>query len=267
MKKAVIFLTLISLCIALCGCGEPTVAQAEFDELQLMFDESQAESDRLLSENNELQKVNDSLTSEIEGLTNEVEELKKSLENAENTVASLTEQIEELENGPAALIISIRNAAEGEEWEKVVELAEDLHARANGTEEDIEGQKFYATAIKAIEKAEAERAREEARAYDTGITFDQLSRSPNDYKGQKVKLKGVVFQSFEQGSDSIIMVAVGGNYNNILYVTCSTSSLSSRILENDWITVLGIANGLFTYESSGRGTLSVPWVKADSIER
>ena len=252
MKRAVIFLVLIALCISLTGCGAPTVTQAEFDELQHAFDESQAEND-------ELQKANASLISEIE-------DLKNSLENAENAITNLNEQIEELENGPAALIISIRNAAEAEEWEKVVELAEELHVRANGSEEDVEGQQFYMTATKEIEKAEEERARQEALAYDTGITYDQLSRSPNDYKGQKVKLKGVVFQSFEQGSDSIIMMAVGGNYDKILYITCPTSSLSSRILENDKITVFGIANGLFTYESSGRGTLSVPWIKADSIE-
>lgn len=253
MKRAVIFLALIALCISISGCGEPTVSQAEFDELQRIFDESQASND-------ELQKANTMLT-------NEIEELKNGLESAENTIANLTEQIEELENGPAALVVSIRNAAEAEEWEKVVELAEELHVRANGSEEDIEGQKFCKTATKAIEKAEEERAREEARAYDTGITYDQLSRSPNDYKEQKVKFRGVVFQSFEQGSDSIIMMAIGGDYNSILYITCPTSSLSTRVLENDWITVLGIANGLFTYESSGRGTLSVPWVTADSIER
>lgn len=260
MKKITALILTIILCVSLSACGEATVPQASYDELQTQYSELQSQNDTLKKEssslNNQLEKANSSIT-----------ELEKRIEEKESIISELEAKIDDLENGPAALIVSIRNASESEEWENVIHLADDLHTKANGSPEDVEGQKLAAAAQKAIEKAEALQAAEEAKGYETGITYDQLTRNPDDYKGEKVTFKGTVFQSTLEGNNTIIMIFVDGNYNHPLYITIPSASITSRVIENDRITVRGLANGLFTYDSSGRGRVSVPWVKADTIER
>ena len=77
-----------------------------------------------------------------------------------------------------------------------------------------------------------------------------------------------MLQSIEQtGLQTMILMYVDGNYNRLMCITIPTKSLESRVLENDWITVRGIANGIYTYESAGSGVMSVPWVNADQIIR
>ena len=41
----------------------------------------------------------------------------------------------------------------------------------------------------AEEAAAAAAAKEEAKGYETGITYDQLARTPDDYKGKKKNLR------------------------------------------------------------------------------
>ena len=57
-------------------------------------------------------------------------------------------------------------------------------------EKEVEEQK--AAEQKAAEEAAAAKAAEEAKGYETGITYDQLARTPDDFKGKKVKFYGKV---------------------------------------------------------------------------
>lgn len=125
----------------------------------------------------------------------------------------------------------------------------------------------------AAEKAEAERAAaeaaaakaaEEARGYETGITYDQLARTPDDYKGKKVKFKGKVVQVLEGTSDTQIRLAVNGNYDTILYCSVPKNLTSStRILEDDYITIMGVSTGLLSYKSTLGGTITIPGVSVN----
>ncbi len=269
-----VLILVLLVCGLLSACGEPAVPQATYDELKAQFDAAQTQSkdlqttiDDLQKQLDELQQNGDEISKKLEEAEKSVKELSGKLKDAEAENETLTAKIDELENGPATLIVAIRNAVEAKDWELVVKLADELHERANGSAEDVEGQKHLATAKKAIKKAEDEKAAEEAKAYKTGITFDQLSRKPDEYKGKKVTFRGRVFQSFDQSGQTCIMMAVDGNYNRIMYITMPTANMTSRVLENDYITVKGVANGIYTYESAGNGMQSVPWVKADDISR
>ncbi len=66
---------------------------------------------------------------------------------------------------------------------------------------------------------EAKKAEEEKKGYDTGITYDQLARTSDDYKYKKVKFKGKVIQVIEDGDEVQIRFAVSGNYDKV--VLCS----------------------------------------------
>lgn len=259
MKKVAVII-LVSLCVLLSACGKPVVSQETYDQLLENYSQLEASNAKLSEELKDREKT-------IVSLNDNVKTLIDSLQAAETTISELDKELDDIKNGPAALIVSIRNSFECGDWAQVVSLSEELHEKANGSEEDIEAQSLSAKANKEIEKAEKQRIAEEKKGYETGITYSQIVRNPDDYKLQKVTFRGSVFQSFEQGNKTVLMIAVGGNFNSILYVTISTSELESRIIENDWVTVRGLSNGIFTYESSGRGTLSVPWITADIIER
>lgn len=124
----------------------------------------------------------------------------------------------------------------------------------------------------AKKKAEEEEARrlaeeEEKKGYDTGITYNQLARTPDDYKGSKVKFKGKVIQVMEGDGEVQIRLAVGGNYDNIIYGVYDSSLVSSRVLEDDYITVMGLSAGLLTYESTMGGNITIPSMLIQKIDQ
>ena len=125
---------------------------------------------------------------------------------------------------------------------------------------------------KAADVAAAQAASDRAAAaqalkaqYDTGITYNQLARTPDAYIGKKVKLSGKVVQVIEGASEIDLRVAVGDNYDTILLVAYDPSIVTSRILENDEITVKGVSQGITTYKSTMGGDISLPAVTADSF--
>lgn len=137
---------------------------------------------------------------------------------------------------------------------------------------DKEAQKKAAADKKAKEQqaAEAEKKRlaeeEEARGYETGITYNELARTPDDFLFSKVKFSGKVVQVME-GADSIqIRLAVDGNYDTILYGEYENTIVSSRVLEDDYITISGLSSGLTTYKSTMGGSITIPSVLIKVIE-
>ena len=124
----------------------------------------------------------------------------------------------------------------------------------------------------AAEKEEAERkAREEAErkeklGYDTGITYSQLARTPDDYEGEKCKFRGKVVQVMEGDRIYNIRLAVNGDYDNIIYILAETNVLDQRILEDDYITVYGTSTGIYTYESTLGASISIPSMLVDRVE-
>ena len=124
-----------------------------------------------------------------------------------------------------------------------------------------------AAAAAESEAAAAAAAEEEAKGYETGITYEQLARTPDDYTGKKVKFSGKVVQILE-GDDEIDMrLAVNSDYDDILYVVYTPSIVSSRVLEDDTITVYGTSYGLYSYESTLGGKITIPLVYVDRIDQ
>lgn len=153
------------------------------------------------------------------------------------------------------------------EYKKRMEPYEDLQTK-EAEARKIEAEKVAAEKKAAEEKAAAEKkAAEEARGYETGITYDQLARTPDDFTGQKVKFYGKVIQVMEDGSDIQIRLAVDDNYDTILYGQYSSSIVSSRILEDDYITIYGTSVGTVSYTSTLGGTITIPGVYIDKIDQ
>lgn len=104
--------------------------------------------------------------------------------------------------------------------------------------------------------------------YATNITFDDLSRFPDDYKGKKVTFYGKVVQVMEVDDEIHVRLAISGNYNMIIYSYFSQDLLKNgRILEDDYITVYGTARGLHSYTATLGKTITLPLVEGEILEQ
>lgn len=107
---------------------------------------------------------------------------------------------------------------------------------------------------------------EEKLGYDTGITYDQIARNPDEYIDKKVKFRGEVIQVMENDDIVNLRLAVDGNYDNILYLYYRNSLVSSRVLEGDNITIYGISKGLMSYTSIMGGNITIPEIMVRKID-
>ena len=246
MRKLFAEILMAAVCVMLLtGCGGSKL-QGELDALQ-------AEYDALKAENDSLQKEKEKLEADMASLQEEKDALA-----AEN---------DELKNGPAALIVKIRNAWESGKWQETIDLAGELHERYNGCEEDKEGQDLAGKAGAKLEEAASKKAEEEAKGYETGITYDQLARTPDQYEGSKVKFYGEVIQVIE-GDDSVqIRLAVNSDYDHVLFCQYDSDIVKSRVLEDDKITVYGVSAGTISYQSTMGGKITIPAVLVEKIDQ
>lgn len=201
------------------------------------------------------------VSAELNASNAENESLKSDLTNAQS-------QIDEL-----SLKVS--------EYEKIIEpykelTSAEIDAQTNATNlkaakdkkalEDLQTKEAEEAAAKEKKEAAA-KAKEEKTGYDTGITYKQLARTPDDYVEKKVKFSGEVAQVME-GDDYIqIRLAVDSDYDKMLFVEYDKSIVSSRILEDDYITIYGVSYGLYTYDSTMGGPITIPSIVADKIDQ
>lgn len=117
----------------------------------------------------------------------------------------------------------------------------------------------------AADKVAADKVAAEKIAYDTGITYNQLARTPDNFDGKKVKFTGKVVQVTEGDNQTDLRIAVSGSYDTILYVTYNPKISSVRVLEDDNVTIKGVSQGIYTYKSTIGGSITIPLVAVDII--
>lgn len=201
-------------------------------------------NDELESKIAKLEKENQTLVSENSKLETENTELEKNNKTLQDKVDEASPWFEMKEEERKA-----------EEERLAKEKAEKEEAERKAKEE-------------AEAKAKAEQEAKEKQGYETGITYDQLARTPDDYKGEKCKFKGKVIQVMEEDSIVVMRLAVNGNYDNILYVMTTSKTLNGeRILEDDYITVYGTSAGIYTYTTVLGASVSIPSMLVTKIDR
>ena len=125
---------------------------------------------------------------------------------------------------------------------------------------------------KAEEEAAAKIAAEEAKkGYETGITFNNLARNPDDYMDKKVKFSGEVLQVIEYDDGTEIRLATAqteyGIYlDDVIYLYIPSENINSRILDGDIITIYGVSKGLFTYTSTADLSITLPVIEVDKYD-
>lgn len=193
---------------------------------------------------NDVVNKNSELTSNINTLTEE----KAKQEDEFNAYKAKMQPYEEIQ------LTDAKNKADAEK----LRIEQETQAKA-----EKEAAEKKAAEEKATEEAR-QKAAEAAKGYETGITYNQLARTPNDYIGKKVKFKGKVIQVLEGTTETQIRLAVNGDYDSILYCSVPKAKTeNTRILENDRITIMGISMGLLSYKSTMGGTITIPSVSVD----
>lgn len=109
-------------------------------------------------------------------------------------------------------------------------------------------------------------AEQEPTQYKTGVTFDQIARTPDDYEGKKIEFTGKVLQVMEEDDYTEIRLAVDGDYDNVILVDVDSNIMNgSRILEDDLVTVSGVSDGTTTYESTSGANITIPAMTAKIV--
>lgn len=215
---------------------------------------SKSDYQQLQNQYDRLSKTNDENTEELKEIKSELETTKSNFEDTRSEYAEYKKRMEPYEELETA-------EAEARKIE-----AEKVAAEKKAAEEKAAADK-KAAEEKAAAEAAAAKAAEEARGYETGITYDQLARTPDDFKGQKVKFYGKVIQVLEGTSSVQIRLAVDDNYDTVLLGEYLPSIVTSRILDDDHITIYGTSVGTISYESTLGGTITIPGVYIDKIEQ
>jgi len=114
-------------------------------------------------------------------------------------------------------------------------------------------------------------SKEEYIALAQSYTYEEISRNPDNYKGKPSVFTGKVVQVLENGNNITIRVNVtqGGYYwSDTIWVDyIRKDQTESRILDDDIIKIYGDMNGLKSYTSTLRATITIPWIIAHFIER
>lgn len=225
-----------------------------------------------------LKAQNEALSLQIQDLEGQVSDAEYRYQAKLEQVRELKSEVDELKHGKSRRLEEVQAAHKDGDWEKTISLADDLHEAYPGSAEDTEGQKLKSDAqnkIKEAEEAEKKKkeeaarkkAEEEARGYETGITYDQLARTPDDYVGEKVKFSGQVIQVSNSDDDVQIRLAINGDYDQVILAFYPKDLVKSKVLEDDQITVYGVSLGDYTYEAVMGNAVTVPLVMVDKIDQ
>lgn len=199
------------------------------------------------------------------------EELKESEALIKEQGSELVELREKVELAKPWFELAEKEKQEKIQKQKAKEEAEEAEAKKKAEAEEAAAKKKAQEEADEKERKEAEALKkqeeEEKKGYETGITYDQLARSPDDHDGGKIKFSGKVVQVMEGDGETQIRIAVNNNYDTILYGVYDSSLVDSRILEDDMITVMGLSAGLLSYESTMGGKITIPSMLILQVEQ
>ena len=96
--------------------------------------------------------------------------------------------------------------------------------------------------------------------------YTSIARTPDEWQGKLVQFSGRVLQVQEGTDENIIRLATDGSYDNVVAVGYDPAIMgSTRILEDDNISVYGTCIGIYSYTATMGQTISIPGVLADHI--
>lgn len=207
--------------------------------------------------------------------TTEIEALQKKLTNTENNAEAIRQQLAEARRDYNELKQNSEEYLKLDEAQKAAALAQAEADKAAAEAEKIKAEAELRRQKEEQEQLEAERRAaeeelllaEEAKGYETGITYEEIARYPDKYKGSKVKFTGKVLQILEVSSSENQMRFSTGDYSSdVVYCVFDPNIFSGRVLEDDKLVIYGTVYGLHSYTSIWSTTITLPLIKVDRID-
>lgn len=100
---------------------------------------------------------------------------------------------------------------------------------------------------------------EETITYDNEFVYEELSRDPDAYTGLGYELKGEVIQvSSTWGGKDTYRIALDGDNSKIIYAFETDDSVIDSILEEDFVVLHGVSDGLESYLSIVGKEITIP---------
>ena len=98
-------------------------------------------------------------------------------------------------------------------------------------------------------------------------SYEKVLRDPYEYRGDKLSIYGKVLQKSEGWGSVVLRVGTGGYgyYDKVFWVEYSTSDVSAKVIEDDYITVYGTCDGSHTYETVMGASVTIPAIDAEKI--
>lgn len=205
----------------------------------------------------------DSLVSENSDLKIRREQLNEAYEARRQKYKALESDYEKLESDYAALESNTADWREYTDDQKAAAKAQAEKDRIEAEEAERKAQEEEEAQRKAEEEA---RLAEEAKGYETGITYDEIARTPDNYKGKKVKFSGRIIQIVEGSYKNCARMSTDGKYDDVIYITYYNDVTDIRLLEDDMVTIYGTFTGLYTYTSVLNSSITLPEISVDRIE-
>lgn len=104
------------------------------------------------------------------------------------------------------------------------------------------------------------------------VTYAEVARDKNGLMSEKISVTGKVIQVMEGDGLIHIRLATGisdydGDYNSddVYYIELTDDLLETRILEDDILQIKGVSYGIYTYQSTLGGNISIPSLVADEV--
>ena len=116
-----------------------------------------------------------------------------------------------------------------------------------------------AAAKAAAEKAAQDAADKDPNTYQS-LPYDEMARNGDNHKGEKLQINGKVIQVMDSDDGTAhLRVATRDGYDDVYYIEIPASQWKThRLLEDDVITFYGNVYGLYSYDSTMGGKITVP---------
>ncbi len=196
MKRFMALLLAACLALSLCGCVTQEDLDAAYEEVEELEEQLELAQGDLAQAKKDLQNTKDDLQQsekEAADLADQKKSLEEQIAQLQDTLEATEKELDDLKNGPDAAIAQIRTAFEAQEWQKVVELANELHGKFAGYDQDIEGMNLAAQAQQTLDDEAAKAAAEAAKTVEDKvhglIRITKLNcSSPNSAGGVGINL-------------------------------------------------------------------------------
>lgn len=110
--------------------------------------------------------------------------------------------------------------------------------------------------------------------YSIGYTYEELASAADTCTGEKVQVTGKIIETSgscpavnQDAPKRWFRLCKDNDIHNILFVSFDEDLIDYRLYDDDRMIVYGIVEGTYDYESPSGAVRSLPWIRADRIER